>query len=85
MFNPLNIFNSDENQLSPYDEQQIAEAFQDYVDGLPSYLEADAPSAVYNYAVVTDFTRELNLSNIGGQFTTDQIQKILERNTFYLH
>lgn len=85
MFNPLNIFNSDESQLSPYAEQQITEAFQDYVDSLPAYMESDAHSAVYNYAVVTDFTRELNLSNIGGQFTTDQIQKILERNTFYLH
>lgn len=85
MFDLFNVFSSSSDNLSPYDEQQIAEAFQAYVDGLPAYLEADAPSAVYNYAVVTDFTRELNLSNIGGQFTTDQIQKILERNTFYLH
>lgn len=85
MFNLFNVFNSSSDNLSPYDEQQIAEAFQDYVDDLPAYMESDAHSAVYNYAVVTDFTRELNLSNIGGQFTTDQIQKILERNTFYLH
>lgn len=85
MFNPFNVFNSSSDNLSHYDEQQIAEAFQDYVDGLPTYMKTDAPSAVYNYAVVADFTRELNLSNIGGQFTTDQIQKILERNTFYLH
>lgn len=85
MFNIFNIFNANENELDPYDEQQITQDFQDYVDSLPAYYVTDANSAIYDFTIVNDFTRELNLNNVGGQFTVSQIQKILQRNNYLLH
>lgn len=85
MFNIFNIFNANENELDPYDEQQITQDFQDYVDSLPAYYATDANSAIYDFTIVNDFTRELNLNNVGGQFTVNQIQKILQRNNYLLH
>lgn len=85
MFNIFNIFNANEDQLDPYDEQQITQDFQDYVDSLPAYYATDANSAIYDFTIVNDFTRELNLNNVGGQFTVNQIQKILQRNNYLLH